>query len=36
MSLYSQGSDLRQARIGLPFCRGDTRIDEPLERVGSA
>lgn len=36
MSLYSHGSDLRHASTGLPFWRGDTRIDEPAERCGKA
>lgn len=36
MSLYSHGIDLMFARTGLPFCLGDTRIDDPADRDGSA
>ena len=36
MSEYSHGRERRCVRIGFPFCRGETRIEEPLERVGSA
>lgn len=36
MSLYSHGSDLRQAKTGLPFWRGDTRMEDPDERPGKA
>jgi len=36
MSEYSHGRERRCVRIGFPFWRGDTRIEEPLERVGSA
>jgi len=34
MSLYSQGWERRERRIGFPFCRGETRIEDPDERVG--
>lgn len=36
MSEYSHGMDFMQASTGFPFCRGDTRIEdpEPLAREG--
>lgn len=36
MSLYSHGRDLSEASTGLPFCRGDTKMDEPADRCGRA
>lgn len=33
MSLYSHGRERIRARIGFPFCRVETRIDEGPERV---
>ncbi|MDB5910945.1 MAG: hypothetical protein JWP34_5059 [Massilia sp.] len=36
MSLYSHGIDFMFARTGLPFCLGDTRIDDPADRDGNA
>lgn len=34
MSLYSHGIDLMFASTGLPFCLGDTRIEDPADRDG--
>lgn len=36
MSEYSQANDLRFVRIGFPFWRGETRIEEPDERDAMA
>lgn len=36
MSLYSHGSARMEAKIGLPFCRGETKIEEGAEREGRA
>lgn len=36
MSEYSQGRERILARMGLPFCLGETRIEEPEDFVGRA
>lgn len=35
MSEYSQAMERILCSTGLPFCRGETRMDEPDERVGA-